>query len=223
MKSYSAYAASVFGGIYGGNGWSNANNRNYSKQTTWEKLGWPTVGVFAISASRINFCHATVYFPSPVPTQILLAIINHNCYHTWPWRKNLSIYILKEALIGIIQRDACDTLPSRYDEFCSWPWQKNLSRYILKEPPIRIIQRDACDKLPSRYDEFCLCIFQVLSPLKFFWQWSITIATIHGHDRRTYQFTSLKERWYVSCNTMHAIHYQVASPMARSHPNALSK
>ena len=39
MKSYSAYAASFFGGIYGGDGEGIRATKIISNTLTWEKLG----------------------------------------------------------------------------------------------------------------------------------------------------------------------------------------
>ena len=76
MKSYSAYAASIFGGIYGGEGGSDSSNQNYFEHTYVGKTWMTDEQKFAFVAFRKNFCHGIVNFPCPVPTQILLPSVN---------------------------------------------------------------------------------------------------------------------------------------------------
>ena len=76
MKSYSAYAASIFGGIYGGERGSDSSNQNYFEHTYVGKTWMTDEQKFAFVAFRKNFCHGIVNFPCPVPTQILLPSVN---------------------------------------------------------------------------------------------------------------------------------------------------
>ena len=76
MKGYSAYAASIFGGICGGEGGSDSSNQNYFEHTYVGKTWMTDEQKFAFVAFRKNFCHGIVNFPCPVPTQILLPSVN---------------------------------------------------------------------------------------------------------------------------------------------------